>query len=81
MTTDPRDALICRLADLLMTRMTKAGHMAMTVPWEHRGGCPITGCQKPCLEMQQAIRDATDHLERVIAEQPQQAPMFAEVAG
>lgn len=67
MAADSRDILIADMADLLATRFTKAGHLALITPWEHRGGCPVSGCGPGCLEARSVLRRAVEHLESVAA--------------
>lgn len=46
--------LIRRLATLLRSRMTTAGHLAQVIDREHRGNClpPRNGCSAACQEAQ-----------------------------
>jgi hypothetical protein len=55
--------LIGRLAELLATRITKAGHLAAIVPQEHRGNCPVQGCGPACIEANAVLLLAVEHLE------------------
>lgn len=49
--------LIRRLAVLLRSRMTKAGHLAQKVTQERRGNClpPSRGCSDECKEAQALV--------------------------
>lgn len=77
---DPRDALILRLANLLHSRLTRAGHLAQVVTWEHRGVCPPKSCAPSCREAQATLRDALAHLESVLGDEVRQMTS-ADVAG
>jgi hypothetical protein len=51
--------LIRRLAQLLQSRMTGAGHLAQVVTQEHRGNCSAKdGCTPGCLEAQALLLEA-----------------------
>ena len=73
---DLRDLLILRLADLLCSRMTKAGHLAQVVTWEHRGVCPPKECAPSCLEAQTILTQAVEHLEARVADVSRQLPLL-----
>jgi hypothetical protein len=71
----PRDILLLRMADLLRTRFTGAGHLAAIVDHEHRGNCPPRECGPGCLEATALLDEAVEHLEAAIAAQPVQLRM------
>ena len=77
---DVRDILLLRMADLLRTRFTGAGHLAAIVPWEHRGNCPPRECGPGCLEATALLDDAVAHLEAAIAAQPVQISLMEATA-
>lgn len=63
--------LIGRLAELLATRMTRAGHLAAIVPQEHRGSCPANKpCTPACQEASAVLLLAVECLEGALGIEP-----------
>lgn len=54
--------LIRRLRELLASRMTTAGHLALPVTREQRGGCPPGVCSPRCIEARELMRLTESYL-------------------
>lgn len=83
--SEPRDAeLIRRMTALLVSRMTKVGHLAAVVVQEHRGNCSPRACTPACEEAGALIVEAdhwlTEYEQAVAVERPTQGRLL-EVVG